>query len=601
MKKIYALLILGIAISFSSGAQYLWNYSDTVYHSGTPRSVYLYLPPSCQAHVRGLLMVSHTVAEAQFVRDTNIRRVCNEEQLGILYINPSPMSNFGNPSLNPADTIFLNRVLQKMALLSGFPEIEFAPWITFGHSTSSAWARNLAWWKPNRTAGVVIFKGGAFSQPPWTTNTIEQVPVVGVSGEFEEFGPLGGSNDPRNSPANYWAMADSIFKLRAATPSHNLNSMILMPGEGHFGMPQYSSNIISLWVKKAAKYRIPTDTFATVVPITLNALDPAKGFLSDTTVFSGLPNLDSLPNYTGNQSVAYWWFDREMADAWKAHVTSQSGRTRQTITVTTGNFQNAGLFYRSTQNYGSPLTISATSSHNATIEAEVISGPCKITGPLTFELLASQSDQETVWLNLYTPADGSNKLVHRTYLLARSNQTGSPNSITIPTSSNQTVGDLVSLTTSASSGLPVEISVLAGPVSVAGNTLTVHPFPTKTGNTTAYVRFGQGGGSGFQTANFETLVIPITGPITGRKSQDFAQMVKIYPQPAKNEAKVVFAEEVKASPYTLFNLLGAKVQEGFWASGKSQTLNLSGLKPGIYWLSLPTAFSGKVVKQVVVE
>lgn len=584
-------------------AQYLWNYSDTVSHNGVPRNVYLWLPPSCQANVRGIVMVSHTVAEAQFVRDTNIRRVCDQEQLAILYFNSSPISNFGNPSLNAVDTVFINRTLQKMASITGFPELEFAPWITFGHSTSSAFARNLAWWKPQRTAAAMIFKGGAFAQPNWTTNTIEQVPVVGISGEFEEFGPNGGSADPRNSPANYWAMADSIFKLKAATPSHNLNSMILMPGEGHFGMPQYSSGIISLWLKKAAQYRIPTDTFATVGPVNLNVIDPNTGFLSDTVVFSGTPSLDSAPNFTGNVNLSYWWFDRELANAWKAHVTSQSGKSRQSITVTGGPiFQNAGLFYRSSQNYGSPFTLTATSSHNATVEAEVIAGPCLVTGPLSFEFLASQSDQETVWINLYTPTDASNKLTHRTYLANRTLQTGNTNTIAIPSVGPQNVGDAAPISTTATSGLPVEITLLSGPGYVAGGALYVLPFPTKTGTTNAIVRLGQGGGSGFETASPVTLVIPINGPITGLKSKDFSQNVNVYPQPAKGELQVSLEGVPKATPYTLVNTLGAKVKEGvFEPSSGAQTISLTGIKPGIYFLSLTSAYANKVIKKVVVE
>ncbi len=140
--------------------------------------------------------------------------------------------------------------------------------------------------------------------------------------------------------------------------------------------------------------------------------------------------------------------------------------------------------------YGdSPSTLNATASSGLAVTFSVLSGPATIsgntltlTGAGTVTVRASQSG-DTNW-NAATPAD-------RSFTVAKGSQT-----ITLGALADKNYGDApLALSATASSGLAVSFSVISGPATISGNTLTL------TGAGAVTVRASQPGDTNWNAAS----------------------------------------------------------------------------------------------------
>jgi hypothetical protein len=109
-----------------------------------------------------------------------------------------------------------------------------------GHSTAGIFCRNVAYWKPERVAGIPHVKSGNFHQkehlPP--SGTLAGIPLVALNGQFETFGPAAGI-DPEYGRETQWVyVRKDIWKFREADPNH-LMSLWVHHGDDHFhGAPE---------------------------------------------------------------------------------------------------------------------------------------------------------------------------------------------------------------------------------------------------------------------------------------------------------------------------------------------------------------------------
>jgi len=159
----------------------------------------------------------------------------------------------------------------------------------------------------------------------------------------------------------------------------------------------------------------------------------------------------------------------------------------RTITVNKAN-QTITFNQPSAQTYGGQLNLSASSSSGLTVGFSVVSGPASLSGnTLTFTgvgsvvVRASQSGNAN-----YNAASN----VDRTITVNKANQT-----ITFNQPSAQSVGDQLALSASSSSGLAVSFSLVSGPASLSGNTLTF------TGQGNVVVRASQSGNTNYNAAS----------------------------------------------------------------------------------------------------
>lgn len=575
-----------------------FHYSALVPHAnGNTYRVSMWLPPSTHSGVSGLIMASHTVAEASFVRNAWVRQAADQQKLAIVYFYPTPVSFLGGSQATwGADTTWILNALDSMAQASGFTEINHAPWLTMGHSTSSFFANTMAWWKPSRTFGLIIYKGGEFKQPTFLPNNwLDHVPMLGVSGQYEEYGPNGGCAAPRNGPYNFFDLKDSINWLRSISPNI-LASAISMPGEGHFAYTRQGAEFIGKFIAAAAKARIPADTFARTQPLVLMNPDINTGWYSDTSIFNP-PAIDSVPNYVGpSPNLQFFHLNRELAEMWQQIVLSGIQKTRPVITGM-GAFQDCnGSSYRTNTAANVPLLINATTTGTQPVMAEVVAGPATINGNGQVEFDGGWFPEgRAATVNLYTLPTGTENISERMLRVDATLPTGTAQTLSMANPGLLQVGDVINLTGTSSAALPVSYTVIAGPGTVASNQLTVEPFNTLSGRSKIWLRVWQLGGGGVAYADPLTVVIPVQGPITMPVSSQLGMQARIYPNPAREQLTIDLAQPVRNGVIEVTDLQGRRVLSQKM-NGSSAQLNLDKLNRGTYIICLTSA-EGRVVSR----
>jgi hypothetical protein len=225
-----------------------------------------------------------------------------------------------------------------------------------------------------------------------------------------------------------------------------------------------STSQITVTVTKASQ----TITFPTIstqtygaAPLTLSAT-ASSGLPVTFSVVSGPASVDgSTLTITGAGNVVI-----AANQAGNANYTAAQQVT-QTITVTKAS-QTITFPTISTQTYGAaPLTLSATASSGLPVTFSVVSGPASVDGST---LTITEAGNVVIAANQAGNANyAAAQQVMQTITIAKASQT-----ITFPTISTQTYGAApLTLSATASSGLPVTFSVVNGPASVDGSTLTI--------------------------------------------------------------------------------------------------------------------------------
>ncbi len=223
-----------------------------------------------------------------------------------------------------------------------------------------------------------------------------------------------------------------------------------------------------------------TQTYGT--PLTLSAtassgLAVTYGIISGPATVSG-----STVTFTGAGSVTV-----RASQAGNANYSAATDVDR-TFTVNTAS-QTITFTQPANKTYGnSPFTLSATASSGLTVSFSIMSGPATvsgstltITGAGTVVVRASQAGNGSY---------GAAANVDRTFTVSKASQT-----ITFTQPANKTYGNSpFALSASASSGLAITFSIVSGPATVSGSTLTI------TGAGTVVVRAAQAGNSNYNAA-----------------------------------------------------------------------------------------------------
>lgn len=262
--------------------------------------------------------------EREFNHDPSIRAMAEEMNLALVFLYGHKDRDFyfgGSMSVfnpeNGHDTTLLN-ILKDLSLLAGKPEIEHAPWLTFGHSTSGLFARHIAWWKPERMFGVILYKSGGYVPPDFVENpdtaTFLNIPWLSVAARNDKFGPgqQGWNNMIRDMMP--WR------KLGA------LMSQIVEPTmeEGHSVWRPFNGPYFAMWIKKAVERKIPADEIAANEPVDLRHIENSSGMLSDSAI-ARLIDVEELSDMllrypydveNKDREKMFWHFDDEMAITW---------------------------------------------------------------------------------------------------------------------------------------------------------------------------------------------------------------------------------------------------------------------------------------------
>ena len=233
-------------------------------------------------------------------------------------------------------SVDVQQVLDDLAKASGCRELSVAPLFFFGHSAGGPQAKAAAVKFADRCFGLAQYRGGHPGEPDPVP---PGVPALMMLGQFDEFGrQMMRDADGRE---NWEYGRDSLAAFRAGGDK-NLGSFVVEPGAGHFAWSDRSAGYFALFLRKAAKARIPDWPLDATEPVKCKAIDPATGWLTDLTIKA--PGQKPAPHtdYAGDRSGAAWHFDRELAEATVAYHAGVSGkmdqfiRWKDSVTVDTG-------------------------------------------------------------------------------------------------------------------------------------------------------------------------------------------------------------------------------------------------------------------------
>lgn len=478
-----------------------WQYSVPM-ESGTERRAYLWIPPRTQ-HLRGVMLGLQNMLERPMLEDRTIRASLASVDMGVVWISPGAwpgkLESPEQPGLgfSPKEDAIagVQRVLTDLAKESGYTELKTTPLLVTGHSAAMPFVWGMAAALPDRVIAALPYKGvsaGAISH---------NVPTLYVAQEWAEWGKDWGEG---------W-QAD----LRKSVDMRGKDADVLLGdlvdfGSGHFDWHSDAADVISMFIRKAARYRLPASP-SQDGPVVLTPITATSGVLVDS-VLLGTAEFRAVPysEWHGDPQSALWYFDREMAEAVHHYMETRLQRQPQAIdfmvdgkptplldngfAVIKPVFLDDGIRFRV---HAEPLTVSPTLNlyhgqhlghSNGAIYYRVSSGALKQTGPDTFEVaaraggLARQGLPWEPWIMAYQPGDGSfrgtDKPAH--ILIDIRNHSGKPQIIqfrSIPNVTRRTKS--LALHATASSGLPVQLYVESGPAFIEGQTLHLLPIPPR--------------------------------------------------------------------------------------------------------------------------
>ena len=283
-------------------------------------SAYLWIPENCK-QVRAVIIGQHNMTEETIFEHPEFRK--NMGKLGIAEIWITPGIDQRWDVTKGTQQIF-ETMMKNLSEISGYTELEFAPVIPIGHSAMATYPWNFAAWNPERTLAVLSIHGDSprthltgygRANLDWGTRTIEGIPSLMVMGEDE-----------------WWEdRLITSFDYRREYPNAPL-SFLADAGHGHFDISDELIDYLSLFLKKAVEYRLPKHS-SSDIPVQLIPVEVKNGWLADRWRKNEKPTAEaaSYDKYEGDKHHAFWYFDKEMADATEKYYANERGKTEQYI------------------------------------------------------------------------------------------------------------------------------------------------------------------------------------------------------------------------------------------------------------------------------
>jgi len=286
-------LLLCLSLVTISCQAAVWQYRVPYEGKSQTGDVLFWLPAQAKT-LRGVIVMGQIVIESEFAADAAIRDVCRRESLGMVYFRPHLDGVFHYWEPGNTSGARLLKALDDLAAISGHPEVRRVPWIPVGHSTAGIFARNVAYWKPDRVAAVIHIKSGNFHQnehlPP--EGSLAGIPLLALNGQFEVFGPEGGIRAEYGRETQWRFVRADLLKFRERDPEQ-LMSLAVEPGADHYHLGPADIPVLALFLSKTAARRLPRELPAGDGPVAPLPVAAQSGFVDD-----GL-----------------WHYDRDMAAA----------------------------------------------------------------------------------------------------------------------------------------------------------------------------------------------------------------------------------------------------------------------------------------------
>ena len=497
--KFIVLFLCCIFTQFIQASVWQWSVKVPGVVSGEtndhPRA-FLWIPEDCK-QVRAVIVGQHNMTEEDIFEQPKFRKELS--RLGIAEVWVTPGFNFIFDFNNGAGEQF-EEMMKLLAKESGYTELEFAPAIPIGHSACASYPWNFGAWNPDRTLAILSIHGDApltkltgsgRPNPDWGNRNINGVPGLMVEGEYEWW-------EDRVQPA-----LDFHQRFPEAAVSFLCDA-----GHGHFDISDELFGYLTLFIKKAVQYRLP-ERVALNIPVPLLPVNPKSGWLGERWKRDRLPQFLSAPYnlYKGDRKEAFWYFDKEVAEATENYYANVRGKKEQYLGFVqdgkmlpfnpklhariVGKFspEADGLTFHIRAEFTDTLRIAKSENH--AVGHPIISricGPVEKVNDTTFTVrfyrMGFDNEKRTgdIWLLASHPGDKNFKSTVQQFNMRipiRNNEGSDQNIIfkAIP-DVNQRV-KTVSLTATSGSKLPVCFYVQEGPAEVENGKLVFTKIPPR--------------------------------------------------------------------------------------------------------------------------
>ena len=466
---------------------------------GTRVHASMWIPPTC-GRVRGILLGEQIILEDRVMQDPAIRSAATDKCLAMVLLSRGSIGDFDYKGKRDDKT--LQAVLDALAGDSGYRELSSAPLLTIGHSGGAGPAWTIAYWNPSRVIAIIGLHSAVVHPPSFDPKaTVEGIPVLGISGEYESWG------QPDVPLDQHWHwLRGSLLEMRGQM-KRPLVSLLVDPGGSHFSFNRPMADYVALFIRSAAEARLPQDS---------NPAGPLRDVPLDAGWLTDINPLNPGPGehppapyalYSGDRSLAFWHLNRELALANENFRRDARGKRDQRVTCGQGgklipaawmedlHFQpegdgmsfsiETGFLQKTPQGVagsGRPLAHAAVLPNLSLIGGWFGGG--EQTGPNTFRIRFGHLGP-TDNLMVLASQSGSTELAYAEQpcqvKFPKSNTEGEAQNIEFAALADRTAGPAdVPLKATASSGLPVEYYVVRGPAEVVGNTLHLSALPPGT-------------------------------------------------------------------------------------------------------------------------
>ena len=501
MKKYFLVVLLSLFMQTTRVAAAPWQWSVEIKEliseeTNAHPSAYLWIPENCK-QVRAVIIGQHNMTEETIFEHPEFRK--NMGKLGIAEIWITPGIDQRWDVTKGTQQIF-ETMMKNLSEISGYTELEFAPVIPIGHSAMATYPWNFAAWNPERTLAVLSIHGDSprtyltgygRANLDWGTRTIEGIPSLMVMGEDE-----------------WWEdRLITSFDYRREYPNAPL-SFLADAGHGHFDISDELIDYLSLFLKKAVEYRLPKHS-SSDIPVQLIPVEAKNGWLADRWRKNEKPTAEaaSYNKYEGDKHHAFWYFDKEMADATEKYYANERGKTEQYIgfeqkgKLITFNPKSHVRMSPSFQPEADGVTFHLKAVYTDTLRNEYskehsthpirmsrICGPVEVVNDTTFTVrfyrMGLDNPKRTGGICLMASVKQDHKYrsaVQQVEIrIPYRNKEGIPQRIIFPKLSDvKTSVKEISLKGTADSGLPVYYYVKEGPAEIKGDKLVLTKIPPR--------------------------------------------------------------------------------------------------------------------------
>ncbi|MCS7179849.1 MAG: hypothetical protein NZ891_00640, partial [bacterium] len=272
---------------------------------------YLWVPEDCQV-IRGLILTGGISIEDNLSRNEKLREFLKKENFGIVKIKRMFLLKTDEEKEK------FEKILIELGEKSSHPEIINLPFITIGHSTGGIYARNIGYFYPEKTLGIIHIKSGNLqAYIPNPGFSLSGIPFLAVNGEFEEYGPDGGGKGglrEKYGKQTQWIMIRKQLLYLRQKDANLLFSLLVHPGGSHTSWDEEMTDYVLKFIQKCIIYRYPEKFNPLKDNLKCKKIDVKTGYLTDANI--KYPKFPPSPflEYKGDKDKTFWHFDKEMAE-----------------------------------------------------------------------------------------------------------------------------------------------------------------------------------------------------------------------------------------------------------------------------------------------